>query len=72
MSVTGDGLIRAQTDIFLTFSLLSKVNCPWLIMLSSKRSVICSRVVASMSRMTVPLSRKDRSSKREWRERVAT
>lgn len=55
-----------------TFSLPLRGSCPWLIMLSRTRSAMVSRLEASMSRMTVPFRRKDRSSKRECRERVAT
>lgn len=56
----------------ITFSLTSISKVPLLIMLSRARSAICSKLLASMSSITVPFSRRLRSSKSECSDRVAT
>ncbi|KAH9390274.1 hypothetical protein TYRP_007833 [Tyrophagus putrescentiae] len=55
-----------------TRALTSAVSCPLPTIVSRMRSAIWSRLLASMSRMTVPLRRQLRSSKRECRETVPT
>ena len=56
----------------LTWSFLSSGRAPLLIMVSKVMSAISSKLVAAMSRQTVPFNNRERNSNREWRERVAT
>ena len=58
-----------ELELYFTWSFLSLAREPQLIMLSRVMSAISSRLLAAMSRLTVPFKRRDRSSKREWRER---
>ena len=67
-----NGCEKPELELYFTWSFLSLAREPQLIMLSRVMSAISSRLLAAMSRLTVPFKRRDRSSKREWRERVAT
>ena len=64
--------IESNVLLCCTWSFLSLARAPQLIMLSRVMSAISSKLLAAMSRLTVPFKRRERSSKREWRERVAT
>ena len=63
---------RESRPSVYTFSLASIGREPLLIMLSRTRSVICSKLAASMSNITVPFNSRLLSSNRACNERVAT
>lgn len=55
-----------------TFSLTSLASKPLFVIFSVTRSATVSRLLASMSSMTVPVNSRFRSSNKEWSDNVAT